>query len=108
MFHVAVVANTHHPASRPLETSNVLASIRQQQRQLVEFCGANEFKVARRRMRHLAPWNVTPVPAMHFAVTRANTSRASITPQLRERCERLASKVLAVHMHEAVAKSALS
>ena len=108
MFHVAVVENTRFPVSRPLETSNVPASIRQQQRQRVEFCSANEFKVARRRMRHLAPWNVTPVPAMQFAVTRANTSRASITPQLRERCERLASKVLAVHMHEAVAKSALS
>lgn len=108
MSHVAVVENTHYPASHPLETSDVLASIRQRRRPLVELCSANEFKVARQRMRHLAPWNVTPVLAMHFAVTKVNAPRVSITPQLRERCERLASKVLAVHMHEAVAKSALS
>lgn len=69
---------------------------------------ANEFKVVRQRMRHLAPWNVRPVPAMHFAVTKVTTPRVSITPQQRERCERLACKVLAVHMHEAVAKSALT
>lgn len=67
----------------------------------------NEFKVAGQRMRHLAPWNVKPVPAMHFAVARVSTPRVSITSQQRERCERLAYKVLAVHMHEAVAKSAL-
>lgn len=38
MFHVAVVENTNYAASHPLETSDVLASIRRQRRRLVWLC----------------------------------------------------------------------
>lgn len=38
MFHVAVMENTHYAANHPLETPDVVASIRQQRRRLVGLC----------------------------------------------------------------------
>ena len=74
---------------------------------MASLCIEDEFKAARQRMRHLTPWNVRPVPVMHFAVNNFSKPGAPITPEQRRRNERLALKVLAVHISEAVAKSAL-
>ena len=38
MFHLAVLENVDYAATHPLETSDVLTSIRQQRRQLVGLC----------------------------------------------------------------------
>jgi hypothetical protein len=65
---------------------------------------ADDMKIARRRMRHLAPWNVEPVPVMHAATGRpADPLNASV----RERGRRLAVQVLAIHIWHAAARSAL-
>lgn len=63
-----------------------------------------ELTIARRRMRHLAPWHVAPLPAMHSAAGRVDEP---LTSERRERREQLALHVLAVQMCEATAKSAL-
>ena len=63
-----------------------------------------ELETARRRMRHLAPWHVTPVPMQ--AVTRAvHAAKSSGTSEERRR---LALQVLAVQMVQATSTSALS
>ena len=59
---------------------------------------ANDLKIANRRMRHLAPWNVKPLPMMHSA---AGKPIDRVAPALRERSAQLARQVLAVHMRDA-------
>jgi hypothetical protein len=65
---------------------------------------ADDLKLARRRMRHLAPWHVEPLPAMHFAIGNPSESRTS---EERERSEHVALRVLAVQMWQASATSAM-
>lgn len=64
-----------------------------------------ELETARRRMRHLAPWHIAPVPlrSVTGAAQRAPSRGAS-----EERCRHLALQVLAVQMAQARARSALS
>ena len=65
---------------------------------------ADDMETARKRMRHLAPWRVAPVPIQSItAAAPAKTHGAN-----EERCRRLALQVLAVQMAQARAKSALS
>ncbi|GEM_PF-2368549 len=64
----------------------------------------DDIKVARQRMRHLAPWNVEPLPLMHSV---AGTPAAPPTAEARERGRRLALQILAVHMWHASTTSAL-
>ncbi len=65
----------------------------------------DELERARKRMRHLAPWHIAPVPLrrVNGAVQRAASRGAS-----EERCRHLALQVLAVQMVQARARSALS
>lgn len=65
----------------------------------------DELKVARRRMRHLAPWNVKPVPMMHLAHSQSSEPTVSYPT---ERTKQVALKVLAVHMSQAAATGHLS
>lgn len=65
---------------------------------------ADDIKIARQRMRHLAPWHVEPVPAMHSAVGRP---AEPLSESAREPGRRLALQVLAIHMWHAAARSAL-
>lgn len=65
---------------------------------------ADDIKVARQRMRHLAPWNVEPLPVMHSV---AGVPTAPLSKEARERGRRLALQVLAVQMWHAAATSAL-
>jgi len=64
----------------------------------------DELDVARARMRHLAPWHVEALPAMHAA---HGTTAAPLTPLDRARGERLAARVLAVQIWNAGALGAL-
>lgn len=64
----------------------------------------DDFEIARRRMRHLTPWNVRPIPMMHSV---AGKPEQPITTGQRERSKRLAMKVLAVHISQTGATSAL-
>jgi hypothetical protein len=63
----------------------------------------NDLKIARRRIRHLAPWNVRPVPMMH-SVRHKPTDQTSDQP---DRTKQVALKVLALHMSQAAAKGDL-
>ena len=65
---------------------------------------AGELKIARQRMRHLAPWNVKPVPMMHSAGSKAADAPA-VKPS--ERTRKIALKVLAIHMSQAAMKGGL-
>jgi hypothetical protein len=66
---------------------------------------AIDLKIARQRMRHLELWNITPLPMkMHSVLAK---SEKQLTPEERARCEQIALQLLAVHMWEASAKSAL-
>ncbi len=65
---------------------------------------ADDIKIARQRMRHLAPWNVEPLPVMHSV---AGAPMEPPSEEARERGRRLALQVLAVHMWHAAATSAL-
>jgi len=65
---------------------------------------ADDIKIARQRMRHLAPWNVEPLPLMHSV---AGTPIAPPSKEARERGRRLALQILAVQMWHAGAMSAL-
>jgi len=69
-----------------------------------EVIAPDDLEIACRRMRHLAPWNVRPIPMMHSVV--GNPERPITTGQ-RERSKRLAMKVLAVQISQAGATSAL-
>lgn len=64
----------------------------------------NDIKIARQRMRHLAHWNVEPVPAMHSA---AGTLSEPLGDDARERLRRIALRILAVQMWHTTARSAL-
>lgn len=64
----------------------------------------NDLEIACRRMRHLAPWNVRPIPMMHSVAGKPDRP---ITAGQRERSKRLAMKVLAVQISQASATSAL-
>ncbi len=64
----------------------------------------DELKVARQRMRHLAPWNVKPVPMMHSAGSKVSEPMAA---DQAERNRRIALKVLAIHMAQAATKGDL-
>jgi hypothetical protein len=56
----------------------------------------DEMDVARRRMKHLEPWRIAPVPAVHVA---ARTYRAApLTQEARDRYRAVALNVLALHM----------
>jgi len=64
----------------------------------------DDIKIARQRMRHLAPWNVEPLPLMHSV---AGTPAPPLSKEARERGHKLALRVLAVQMWHASATSAL-
>ena len=64
----------------------------------------DDLVVARRRMRHLAPWDIKPLPVMHSV---AGPSDESLPPEQRERSRQLGLHLLAVHMWQAAAKTAL-
>lgn len=64
----------------------------------------DEIKIARRRMRHLAPWNVKPLPVMHSV---SGTPGEPLSAAARERSRRLALQILAVQMWHVRARSAL-
>lgn len=65
---------------------------------------ANDLDVAQLRLRHLAPWNVAPVPMMHSV---SGVPEEPLTSEQRERSGQIALRVLAIQMHEAATKSAL-
>lgn len=65
---------------------------------------ADDIVVARRRMRHLAPWDIKPLPIMHSA---KGSSDELPPPEQRERTKELGLQLLAVHMWQAAAKTAL-
>ena len=65
---------------------------------------ADDLTIARRRMRHLLPWHVEPLPVMHFAIAHATEP---IATEQRERIEQLALQVLAVQMWLANPQSAM-
>jgi hypothetical protein len=60
-------------------------------------------EIARRRMRHLAPWRVEPMP-MH----RAGAAAQAVKSSGEERTRRLALQVLALQMAQASSKGALT
>jgi len=64
-----------------------------------------ELETARRRMRHLAPWHIAPVP---LRGARGAAQRPASRGASEERCRHLALQVLAVQMAQARARSALS
>ena len=65
----------------------------------------DELETARRRMRHLAPWHVTPVPVQ----SATGAIRAAKSGGIgEERRRRLAFQVLAVQMAQAQSSGALS
>lgn len=65
----------------------------------------DELETARRRMRHLAPWHVAPVP---LRGTRLTALPAKSRGASEERCRKLSLQILAVQMARARARSALS
>jgi hypothetical protein len=64
---------------------------------------ADEMTVARRRMKHLAPWRIEPVPAVHVAA-RSHPA-APLSGESKERYRRVALNVLAMQMAEAASWS---
>lgn len=65
----------------------------------------DELGLARQRMRHLNSWNVKVLPPMHSA--RATLFAEPLSEGARERYHHLALEILAVHMRNATASSAL-
>ena len=65
---------------------------------------ADDLVVARHRMRNLAPWDIKPLPMMHSV---AVSSDESLPPEQRERTRQLGLHLLAIHMWQAAAKTAL-
>lgn len=63
---------------------------------------ADDLVVARRRMRHLAPWDIEPLPVMHSVAGASDEP-----PPQNERSKELGLHLLAVHMWQAAAKTAL-
>lgn len=66
---------------------------------------AEDLETARRRMKHLAPWHVAPLP--HTQIARAGTSASPVSAAERARRKRLALRVLALQMGYARPTSAL-
>ncbi|MDE2166541.1 MAG: hypothetical protein KGJ66_09420 [Alphaproteobacteria bacterium] len=66
---------------------------------------ADDLVVVRRRLRHLAPLDIRPLPMMHAVV---GASADAPPPAQRERTQELALHLLAIHMWQAAARSALS
>lgn len=64
----------------------------------------DDMETARKRMRHLAPWRVAPVPMRSHTAAAPPTKPCAANA---ERCRRLAFQVLAVQMAQTPAKSAL-
>lgn len=64
---------------------------------------ADDLVVARRRMRHLAPWDIEPLPVMHSVAGASD----ELPPRQPERSKELGLHLLAVHMWQAAAKTAL-
>ena len=64
----------------------------------------DELTIAGRRMRHLAPWHVEPLPMMHSAV---GCPPKALSTEQRAVSERLALQVLAVQMWLTTAQSAM-
>jgi len=64
---------------------------------------ADDIVVARRRMWHLAPWDIKPLPIMHSVAGSPGES----PPPGGERGRELKFHLLAVHMSEAAPKTAL-
>ena len=65
---------------------------------------ADDLVVARRRMRHLAPLDIKPLPMMHSV---AGPTDESLSPDHRERSKERGLYLLAVHMWQAAAQTAL-
>jgi len=65
----------------------------------------DELETARRRMRHLAPWHIAPVPLRGAG---GAARRAASRDANEERCRHLALQVLAVQMAQARPRSALT
>jgi hypothetical protein len=57
---------------------------------------ADEMAVARRRMKHLEPWRITPVPAVHVA--QRTKAAAPLSDHAKARYKLLALNVLALQM----------
>lgn len=90
-----------------METSASLDRVRQGARPSVDksaVTAADDLVVARRRMRHLAPLDIKPLPMMHAV---AGSSEESLPPAQRERAREIALYVLAIQMWQAAAKTAL-
>jgi len=66
----------------------------------------DETETARRRMKHLAPWRIEPVPAVHVAA-RDRLAPAPMSGAARERCKRIALNVLAIQIAAAGSGSPL-
>ena len=64
---------------------------------------ADDLVVAQRRMRHLAPWDIKPLPMMHSVAGSPDES----PPPEGERNNELKLHLLAVHMSQAAPKTAL-
>ena len=65
----------------------------------------DELGLARQRMRHLKYWNVKVLPPMHSA--GATLLAEPLSEKARKRYQHLALEILAVHMRNATASSAL-
>lgn len=66
---------------------------------------AKDLETARRRMKHLAPWHVAPLPQTQIA--RAGAAAAPVSAVKQARRKRLALQVLALQMGYARPTSAL-
>ena len=66
---------------------------------------ADDLVVARHRMRNLAPWDIKPLPMMHSVAGASDES--PLPREQRERTRQLGLQLLAVHMWQAAAKTAL-
>lgn len=57
----------------------------------------DETETARRRMKHLAPWRVEPVPAVHVAA-RDPLAPVPMSGETRARCKQIALNVLVLQI----------
>lgn len=81
-----------------------LQAVPKHSRSIIATAAADDLRGARRRMRHLAPWNVRPLPKMHSANGKPSEPPTS---EERKQSEQLALQVLAVQMRQAAVRSAL-
>lgn len=65
---------------------------------------ADDLTIARRRMRHLAPWHIEALPTMHSA---GGCPTNALSAEQRAISERLALQVLAVQMWLTTAQTAM-